>query len=91
MDRFQIVNPPSISSPNWAADDEALLELGQVGKQPIPQNYWTLKDAFEGVQVFGGTGSGKSSGSGKALALAFLEANLGGLVLTAKTDERLAW
>jgi hypothetical protein len=75
----------------WPPDDEALLELGQTGGRPIPENYWTLKDAFEGVQVFGGTGSGKSSGSGKALALAFLEANMGGLVLTAKTDERLAW
>ena len=50
-----------------------------------------LVDAFQGVQVLGGTGSGKSSGSGQALALAFLEANLGGLVLTAKTDEVFAW
>ena len=59
--------------------------------RPVPENFWCLNDAFQGVQVFGGTGSGKSSGSGQALARAFLEANMGGLVLTAKTDEVSAW
>jgi hypothetical protein len=73
---------------DWPDDDESILCLGD---GDTPENYWTLKNAFEGVQVFGGTGSGKSSGSGKALALAFLESNMGGLVLTAKTDEKLTW
>ena len=73
---------------NWPEDAEAILELGETDR---PENYWTLKDAFEGTQVFGATGSGKSSGSGKAIALAFLESNMGGLILTAKTDERLTW
>ena len=50
-----------------------------------------LKDAFEGIQIFGATGSGKSSGSGSALAKAFLKAGFGGLVLTVKNDERAAW
>ena len=57
----------------------------------MPHNFWALRDAFQGTQIFGGTGSGKSSGSGQAIARAFLEAGLGGLVLTAKTDEVLAW
>lgn len=75
---------------DWPDDDEVILELGQ-GREPIPANYWCLKDAFEGVQIFGGTGSGKSSGSGQALARAFMDSNLGGLVLTAKLDEVLSW
>lgn len=73
---------------DWPDDSEVLLELEE-GERP--ENYWSLRDAFEGVQVFGGTGSGKSSGSGQALARAFLSANLGGLVLTAKTGEAVAW
>lgn len=73
---------------DWPDDNEVLLELGE-GERP--ENFWSLRDAFEGVQVFGGTGSGKSSGSGQGLARAFLSANLGGLVLTAKTDEAAAW
>lgn len=76
---------------DWPDDDEALLELSADGKTCPPENYWCLKDAFEGVQILGGTGSGKTSGSGQAIARAFLDANLGGLVLTAKTDEVLAW
>ncbi|MEM6822854.1 MAG: TraM recognition domain-containing protein [Verrucomicrobiota bacterium] len=76
---------------DWPEDDEALLEISEDGRQFHPENYWSLRDAFEGVQVFGGTGSGKSSGSGQALARAFLSSNLGGLVLTAKTDEAEQW
>jgi hypothetical protein len=52
---------------------------------------WTLNDACQGTQIFGGTGSGKTSGSGAALALSFLEHGFGGLVLTAKPDERALW
>lgn len=77
----------SFPEPDWPEDDEALLTLG-TGPD---ENFWSLRDAFEGVQVFGGTGSGKSSGSGQALARAFLSSNLGGLVLTAKTDEAAQW
>ena len=83
---------PSPTRRDWPDNDEALLELSaDDGKSRLPENFWCLNDAFQGVQVFGGTGSGKSSGSGQALARAFLDANLGGLVLTAKTDEVHAW
>jgi len=88
--------PPLPSAPSsvvkdWPDDNAALLEFSADGKTKPPENYWSLGDAFQGVQVFGGTGSGKSSGSGQALARAFLGANLGGLVLTAKTDEVGQW
>ncbi len=52
---------------------------------------WTIRDSFEGTMVFGGTGSGKTSGSGSTFANAFLKAGYGGLVLTAKTDELDLW
>jgi hypothetical protein len=52
---------------------------------------WTVRDAFEGVQVFGATGSGKTSGSGAALALKMLRMGFGGLILTVKKDERDLW
>ena len=30
---------------------------------------WTIGNAVEGVEIFGGIGSGKTSGSGRTLAL----------------------
>lgn len=52
---------------------------------------WTIRDAVEGTLVLGATGSGKSSGSGRTLSQAMLRAGFGGLVLTAKPDERSLW
>lgn len=52
---------------------------------------WTLGSALEGVLIQGATGSGKSSGSARALARAMLRMGFGGLVLTAKADERGMW
>ena len=52
---------------------------------------WTFRDAVRGVQIFGGIGSGKTSGSGHTLANAFLKNGFGGLVLCAKPGERKYW
>ncbi|HTN46356.1 MAG TPA: TraM recognition domain-containing protein [Flavipsychrobacter sp.] len=52
---------------------------------------WTLRQAVEGLQLFGGIGSGKTSSSGRMVALKYLSLNFGGLVLTAKTDEKTHW
>lgn len=52
---------------------------------------FTLRDACQGVHVFGGIGSGKTSGSGQALASAYLRAGMGGLVLCAKPEEVDLW
>ncbi len=52
---------------------------------------WTLGNASEGVFACGATGSGKSSGSGRTIAIAMLNIGFGGLVLTAKSDERALW
>jgi hypothetical protein len=52
---------------------------------------WTLGNAFEGAIIFGATGSGKTSGSGAAIAETFLRAGFGGLVLTVKQKEADHW
>lgn len=52
---------------------------------------FTIGNACEGVQIFGGIGSGKTSGSGEVLARAFLGAGFGGLVLCAKKDVLDDW
>lgn len=52
---------------------------------------FTLEQCFEGLAVFGGTGSGKSSGSGRAFARAFMRAGFGGLVMCAKPEEVGTW
>jgi len=49
---------------------------------------WTIGDACQGTQVFGSTGSGKSTGTVAALCDAFLRAGFGALFLTAKPDDR---
>lgn len=57
----------------------------------IGRDLFRLDDAARGVLVTGGSGSGKTSGSGKALAMAYLKAGMGGLVLCAKVDEARTW
>lgn len=84
-----ITSPPG-GARDWPSDLAGLVRLGTKGEE-MEENYWSLTDAFQGTQIFGGTGSGKTSGSGQAIARAFLRNNLGGVVLTAKTDEVATW
>jgi len=56
-----------------------------------PKDTWTVDDAVKGVSIIGGTGSGKTTASGKALAKAFLKEGWGGFVLCAKTEEADLW
>lgn len=56
-----------------------------------PLDLWTIRDACEGTQIFGAIGSGKTSGSGAAIARSFLRQGFGGLVLCAKPEERILW
>jgi hypothetical protein len=55
------------------------------------RDVFTIRNATEGIQVFGASGSGKSTGSGRHLALALLQSGAGGLVLTVKPDEPRIW
>ena len=52
---------------------------------------WTIRHACSGVAVFGATGSGKTSASGRLLALKYLMAGWGGLALTVKPDDVDLW
>jgi TraM recognition site of TraD and TraG len=76
------LNAPSPPLIGWP-DQRALVDLGG--------DSWRIKDACEGTMILGGTGSGKTSGSGRALATSFLAAGFGGLVLCAKPDEPALW
>ncbi len=71
--------PPVLGWP----DHQGLVAMGR--------DMWRIKDACEGTIIFGGTGSGKTSGSGSALARSFLSAGFGGLVLCAKPEEPALW
>ena len=89
MKRLLSVIPRVTSRDSAAADsayglDRPLLLLSR-------HDPWRIRDACEGTAIFGATGSGKTSGSGAAIAKAFLRSEFGGLVLTAKPDERVSW
>lgn len=68
---------------------------GEYFKKPIfrlsPNDNWTIDDAMKGISIMGGTGSGKTSASGKTLAINYLKEGWGGLVLCTKTDEADLW
>ena len=53
-----------------------------------PSDPWTIGDACQGVQVFGATGSGKTSGVMAWLLMACLRAGCGALLLTVKPGDR---
>jgi hypothetical protein len=77
--------PPPLPAQEWD------LETPLLYFSEHTQDAWRIRDTCEGTQIFGATGSGKTSGSGKALAHAFLRNDFGGLVLCAKTDEPELW
>jgi type IV secretory system conjugative DNA transfer VirD4/TraG family protein len=66
----------------WSLDKELLNFDG---------NSWIIRNACEGVMCFGATGSGKSSGPLRKLALAMLENQFGGIVFCVKPDEKAVW
>jgi hypothetical protein len=81
---FEIQNPDEIE---W--DDSS--PLINFGRSDSTADVWTIRDASEGVLIMGSIGSGKTSGSGSAIATTLLQSGYGGLVLTAKTDEAKRW
>lgn len=67
--------------------DQPLIELvSSSGK-----SYLTARSQIEGTAIFGGIGSGKTSGSGRLIALKYLLAGWGGLVLTVKPTDKQDW
>lgn len=86
--------PSPVKVPRWrrradrrtylARMDTPLVRLG-------PGDNWTIEDACAGTHILGGNGSGKTTGSGQTIAMSFLRAGFGGLVLCAKPDEAQRW
>jgi len=56
-----------------------------------PGDDFTTRDAVEGAAIVGRTGSGKSSGPGRALSLSYLRAMMGGLVVCHSREELAEW
>ena len=81
---FRIENPQGLE---WH-DDDPLINFGSEDSEA---DVWRIRDASEGLLIFGAVGSGKTSGSGSAIGTMLLQAGYGGLVLTAKTDEAARW
>lgn len=64
------VTPKRLNMASW--EQEVLLKFSQ-----DPRNFWSVDDAREGTSIIGGTGSGKTSGSGKKNCIEVLRARLG--------------
>ena len=70
---------------------EEILSTPLFGFSQQKEDVFTFRDAFEGVKISGSIGAGKTSGSGKCFARAYLQAGFGGLVLCAKASEVGHW
>jgi NAD(P)-dependent dehydrogenase (short-subunit alcohol dehydrogenase family) len=78
----QWLSPPQPS----AYQDELDRPLLFFGEEAL-----TLRACCEGILITGSTGSGKTSGSGSAIAKAFLRNGFGGIVTCCKPDEPEVW
>jgi hypothetical protein len=85
VDLLRAPKRPTALSGQWPHD------MPLVQFSPLAEDIWTLEDAFQGTVIFGSTGSGKTSGSGQLLALKFLKAGFGGLVLCVDIEEANLW
>jgi hypothetical protein len=81
-----VPNLPWVKQDHWDLNQALLKIKSKYGTEAL-----SLGDSFRGFQIFGSTGSGKTSGSGKAVAEAFLKSGYGGLVLVVKNDEVENW
>ncbi len=71
-------------------EHEALLDK-ILYKVPGTETAITWADAVEGTLITGSTGSGKSSGPGRHIALSMLKSGFGMCILCAKPDEADRW
>jgi hypothetical protein len=76
------LNPPQ----HPVIQDELDRPLLFFGEEPL-----TLRACCEGILITGSTGSGKTSGSGAAIAKSFLRNGFGGIVTCCKPDEPEIW
>ncbi len=76
---FRKRNQPPPPTPKWLLSDPVLWFSDR--------DPWTIGDSCQGVQVWGSTGSGKSTGSLAWIVKSFLLRGYGGLFLTAKPGD----
>lgn len=90
---LQWLTAPSAQGPHVAQKvrDPFDLETRLCYWSEDPRDAVTIRNAAEGIQIFGQSGSGKSSGSGRHLALALLRSGAGGIVFCVKGDEPRVW
>lgn len=79
-----IIEQRSIMTQKWKLNDP-VFDLSGNG------DFMSIGDTCEGIQVFGASGSGKSSGPMQLIAKSYLLNGFGGIVLCAKTDEAERW
>lgn len=65
--------------------------LEQALLQWVAGTPWTIRDAFQGTQIFGSTGSGKTSASLKTIAMSMLRSGFGGVFFTVKPEDRATY
>lgn len=80
--KFNFFKPPAISR-----NLKHPFDLDYPIFQFSPTDVFTVGQSHENVHVFGQVGSGKTSGSGRALFRAYLRAGYGGCIYTVKTNE----
>lgn len=88
--RKYFFDPIQVSSPPKATETWPL-GMDVLHWKDNNRDVWRLEDAVRGTIIFGNTGSGKTSGSARHIAKAFLKNGLGGLVLCVKQDEATLW
>jgi hypothetical protein len=88
---FQFLRKRARKRPNAATLAVTLWSLQQSLFKLSKKDDVTIGNAVENVLIVGGIGSGKTSASGRTLALAYLKAGFGGLILCAKPEEPLLW
>jgi len=84
----------SLNRRQWRAFWSAFIRLRRKEKwkssEPLlrwsRRDFFTCQDAYSGTLATGATGTGKTTGSGAALAASFLLAGFGGLILLVKDD-----
>src|ERR1035437_6629735 len=65
--------------------------MGKFSQKETILRDWVNGGCFEGTLILGGTGSGKTSGSGSSLGQRLLKEGFGGLILTVKPEEKEIW
>ncbi len=65
--------------------------LEQVLLQWAAGTPWTIRDAFQGTQILGSTGSGKTSASLKTIVMSMLRSGFGGVFFTVKPEDRATY